>query len=240
MRSLLFQRLSRLRCAFAAAMAAPLAAGVAGCAGRTPAAPDVTAGCYDIAVWSNGVHTSLSLPAAALPADHVLRAQVPAARHLLIGWRDAAFYRSDGGDVWLGVRALIPPSPSAVHVLGSEAPAEDWFTPKEAPRFAISQAGAEGLAAYLDAAVARHAAGAPGVLGPGQVAGASVFLKGSQGFHALSVCNHWTARALRSAGLEVRTAGAFTAAAVKRQVRHLPTCEEALAAPPRQAKRVGP
>lgn len=187
-----------------------------------PPAPPAAQDCIEIAVWSNGVHTSLSVPAEALPADHPFRSLYPEARYLLVGWGDAAFYRSDGTDWLLGLRALVPPSPSAVHVLASAEPAETWFTPAEAPRFGITRDGARGLAAFLAAAVATDPQGRPIVLSEGQVPGASVFLAGTEGFHLFNVCNHWTARALRAAGLDVR--GGWSAESLKRQVRPAPRC----------------
>lgn len=206
-----------------AAKAMALALALFGCAAPAATPRPLQAGdCFEVAVWSNGVHTSLSIPAEALPPDHPFRRLYPEARHLLIGWGDAAFYRSDGTDWRLGLRALIPPSPSAVHVLASDTPAETWFTPTEAPRFGIDRAGAVELSRFLAQALETGADGAPKVLSEGQVPGASVFLAGREGFHAFNVCNHWTARALRAAGLDVR--GAWSAEAVKRQVRGLPRC----------------
>ena len=53
---------------------------------------------------------------AALPADHPLRRLYPRSEMLLIGWGEQSFYYSDGTDLWLALDALMPPSPSVMHV----------------------------------------------------------------------------------------------------------------------------
>jgi uncharacterized protein (TIGR02117 family) len=203
--------------------AAPLLLGA--CAPRMAIAPPVTArDCVEIAVWSNGVHTSLSVPAAILPESHPIRALAPGAEHVLVGWGDAAFYQANDAGFWLGLRALIPPSPGAVHLIGSDVPPETWFSGTEAPRFGVTLAGAAGLARFLDDAIARGADGAPLVLGPGHAGEGSVFLAATEGFHAFNVCNRWTARALGAAGVEVAVGPGWRADALTAQVRDLPLC----------------
>jgi len=53
------------------------------------------------------------------------------------------------------------------------------------------------------------AEGAPLVIVPGKLEGRSLFLRGRTGFHAFNGCNHWMARALRAAGLDVNARAAW-------------------------------
>ena len=167
---------------------------------RSTAAP-TTGDCAEIAVWSNGFHTSLSIPAAILHPEHPLRQAMPDAPYLLVGWGDAGFYR-DGPGLWRGLDAIVPPSPSVIHLIGADEPVERFYTPTRLQRAALSSSQAAGLAAFLAREVA-VVEGQAMVVGQGHAGPGSLFLEGRSSFHGLYVCNHWTARALRAAGLSV-------------------------------------
>jgi uncharacterized protein (TIGR02117 family) len=186
--------------------------------------PVVAGPCAPLGVWSNGAHTSLIVPAGMLAPDHPLRRPFPSALWFLIGWGDAAFYPSDGSDIELALRSLIPPRASVVHVLATTALPTQTFAASTVAWTGLTPAQQARLAAFLADAVIRDKAGAAIAAAPGQVAGASAFFKGVDGFHAFSLCNHWTAKALRAAGLAVTPWGAFTAASVTGQIRRTPIC----------------
>lgn len=178
--------------------------------GETPAvtAPEPSRGdCQMIGVWSNGYHTSLSVPADLFDADHPLRRLYPNATHLMIGWGDLAFYRSKGDDLLLGLEALAPGGQSGMHVLGGVGPVEGWYIGKEVLPVALSTRGARGLATYITDSMVIGADGSAAVVAYEQ---GGVFLKARKDFHAFNVCNHWTMRALRSAGVRVNAALSFT------------------------------
>jgi uncharacterized protein (TIGR02117 family) len=185
-------------------------------------APAATPGdCVEIGVWNNGFHTSLSLPAETLATDHPLRRLYPRARYLLIGWGDSRFYRSNGSDLWAGFLALAAGGETTVHLYASDAPPEENFLPKNTQRVAISRAGAIALGARLQQSLALDAAGAAQIQAPGQAPGQSHFLKGADQFHLFQVCNQWTARTLRAAGVPINAAflymGDWLVAAVKKK-----------------------
>jgi uncharacterized protein (TIGR02117 family) len=178
--------------------------------GETPAidAPPARAGdCTVIGVWSNGFHTSLALGADQLPASHPIRALYPDQTYLLIGWGDLPFYRSMGNDMTLGVQALLPGGQSGLHVLASAVPVQRWYIGKEVLPVALSREGLAQLAQYITDSMALTADGAAKVAGFEQQ---GYFLEGQKDFHALNVCNHWTTRAMRAAGVPVNAALAFT------------------------------
>jgi uncharacterized protein (TIGR02117 family) len=181
-----------------------------GFAPKLGAPPATLSDCVAIKVWNNGFHTSLSLPAEALAPTHPLRQLYPDARYLLVGWGDSAFYRSDGRDLILGLWALAPGGATTVHVLGAQAPPEQTFLPKNVQAVAISKAGAQQLGARLEKSLALDAEGRVQFLAKGQAPGRSMFLKGGDHFHLFQVCNQWTARSLRAAGVPVNAAFVYT------------------------------
>ncbi|MGE0596402.1 MAG: DUF2459 domain-containing protein [Hyphomonadaceae bacterium] len=181
--------------------------------------------CIEIAVHSNGFHTSVSLPAASLPEDHPLRALFPDALWVEVGWGDEAFFReAGGGTVEQGVAAAFAGGPTVVQAYPYRGEPAAVFSAEATRYAAITREGAAALAAYLDAELVRGGDGAPIVVAPGHN-GEALFLRGREGrFHLFNNCNHWTARALRAAGLPVRDS--MTADAVMAQLRGAPErCE---------------
>ncbi len=171
-----------------------------------PAIPAPTADdCVVLHLWSNGYHSDLGVPVEILPADHPLRRLYPNAQTLLIGWGERDFYYSDGHDLWKGLNAITPPSPSVMHVVEGAEAGSVYLGPTADRTFAVSREGGASLAAYLKDALTLDASGAAEIDANGKVVGHSYFLKAREGFHLFNVCNHWMARALRAAGLNINT-----------------------------------
>ncbi len=170
-------------------------------------APKATAGdCVEVGIWSNDWHTSFSLAADVLPRDHPLRRLYPQAGYFLVGWGDEAFYRSDGTDIGLGLKALLPGGETVVHVIAASAPVEERFQPTEMAQVGLSHAGAAQLAQALAGSLRLDPSGNAIEIAQGQHGAMSRFLAGRGAFDLFSVCNHWTARTLRRAGVDLNAA----------------------------------
>ena len=172
--------------------------------------------CAEIEVETNGWHTNLLIPAALLPVGHPLRRLFPHAQILAVGWGDRDAYRTGAQQPWRHALALIPPRPSVLHVAADPG----W----KGRRVAVAESGVRGLSAYLESATRLNAEGAAIVVSQGQVPGRSVFVEGREAFHIFNVCNQWTARALKAAGLPVSDLGAWTSQSVMRQISAAPVC----------------
>lgn len=162
--------------------------------------------CVDVGIWSNDWHTSFSLAADLLPTAHPLRRLYPQARYFLVGWGDADFYRSDGTNLLLGLKALLPGGATVVHVIAADRPVEDTFVPEEMVHVGLSRAGAAQLGEALSRSLALSPDGLAVQVAPGQHGPESRFLAGRGEFDLFTVCNHWTARTLRRAGVDVNAA----------------------------------
>ena len=211
--------LHRLVCLFAAMFL--------GACGSIPSAPPSAGDCMTIRLWSNGWHANLALPAEIFSEEHPVRTLFPDARYFLIGWGERDFYMATDAGFWKGLKAIVPPSPSVVHVIAADAPVEDTlWRPRELAVFAISQSGAKQMADGIARSLAYDEGGAPIMLGPGRVAGASYFLAARGNFHLFNMCNHWTARRLREAGVPVRAGISFTAGGLMSAIRRKtsPSC----------------
>jgi uncharacterized protein (TIGR02117 family) len=184
------------------------------------AAPPAEGDCVELHLWSNGYHSDIGAPAAIFPAEHPLRQLYPDAESFLIGWGEQAFYYSDGTDLWLGVDALIPPSPSVMHVAYNAAPSSAYLGPNDDTVVAVSRDGAERFVAFIDRALVLDENGEPVHIAAGKVVGRSVFLRTRGSFHLFNVCNQWMARALRAAGVNVNARAAWMAGPLIAQVRN--------------------
>lgn len=162
-------------------------------------------------IWTNGFHTDLEFAADLLPPSHPLRRLHPGAQRLQLGWGDKAFYQSEGTNMLLGARSLLPGGAVTIHLLDSPGPPiETLYYPSAVSRVAISREGAQRLAAWIDAALVLDANGLPVIERPGHLPGHSLFLAARGDFHAFRVCNHWTADALREAGVPVQSRWAWS------------------------------
>lgn len=151
---------------------------------------------------------------------HPLRALFPDARYFLIGWGERDFYIAQDPGPWKALKAIIPPSPSVIHVIVNDKPVERTVWRGEAITLAISESGAQRLAQEIAEALQYGETGAPIVLEEGRVEGQSAFLAARGDFHLFNMCNHWTARRLREAGAPVHASISFTAGGLTRAVRH--------------------
>jgi hypothetical protein len=134
---------------------------------------------------------------------------MPSAEYLLIGWGDEGFYRHGG--FWRGVQAVVPPSPTVIHLIGAARPVPEVYRASHLQPVALSAAQAAGMAEYLADQTALNAEGAPIILSQGHAGPGSLFLRAQGDFHGLNMCNHWVVRALRAAGLDVGSAFSFRA-----------------------------
>lgn len=182
-------------------------------------APARAGDCVTLHLYSNGYHSDIGAPAAIFPEGHPLRRLFPEAQSFLIGWGDERFYLSDGTDLWLGLDALIPPSPSVMHIAYNAGPSSAYLGPNDETDIAVSRDGAAQFVAYVDRALVLDPRGAVIVTHAGKVVGRSAFVRTRGSFHLFNVCNQWMARALRAAGIDINARGAWLAGPLIRQVR---------------------
>jgi len=174
---------------------------LSGC--TSPPAPPPTHGdCITIRLWSNGWHANIALPAGVLDENHPLRTLFPEKSYFLIGWGARDYYMAEKAGFFDGLKAIIPPTPPAIHVIAGDNPVEEGlWPPQDMVEFAISESGVRAMGERIAAIISFDEQGEPIIVGEGRVAGASHFLAAKGNFHLFNMCNHWTARLLRDAGV---------------------------------------
>lgn len=172
-------------------------------------------------VVSHGWHSGIIVPAGLADAHGwPVRAEFPRATHYEVGWGDRAYYQATDPGWWLGLRALLWPSPGVLQVVALEGPPQGAFPAATVVAVRLSHDGAQRLAASIAASHARDAGGAHIVLGP-SLYGQGRFYASVDRFHLFATCNVWVARRLREAGLDVHPSLALTAGTLFSQLARL-------------------
>lgn len=227
-------------CRFAVACAAVLVlmfAG-AGCAVSQAVADaaSTTAPAHRVHVVFHGWHSGIAVRAADVPPQAwPARRDFPQAEFLEVGWGDRAYYMAADPSVWLGLRALLWPTPGVLHVVAFDGPPERRFPPAgvvelelNAPGFASLVASVRDSHERVPSPPGRPPSAPPGgdaddwppPLGPGLYRN-SLFYASRERFHLFKTCNVWTASVLAAAGVPLRPASALTAGALFAQLRPL-------------------
>lgn len=186
-------------------------------AGCAAAQADALSAERTVYVVRHGWHTGIVFRAADLPADSHLRRAFPQADHVEAGWGDRDFYRAQEPGVVLGLRALLWPTPGALHIVGLSGPPQASFPAARIVELGVAQADLNRMHERVQASFETDADAAPRPLGPG-LYGDGRFYASTEDFHAFKTCNVWTAQALRAGGLPLRPAAALTAGLLLRQL----------------------
>ncbi|MAK59813.1 MAG: hypothetical protein CMK09_02420 [Ponticaulis sp.] len=185
----------------------------------TPLAATVSEGdCVEIQVSDNGWHTNFYLPASAFPADHPFRTDYPGANWFVVGWGDEGFYIK-GPSILRGFDAIIPPSPTVVHLIALDRPPEDYFSDRRLP-YSLSSEGLDQLVSEIDASLKMTRNGELKVVSEGHYPGASRFYRSRFSYHAFHTCNQWTAGVLRKAGAPINAPASMLSGSLMMQLEN--------------------
>jgi uncharacterized protein (TIGR02117 family) len=174
----------------------------------------------DLIMLDNHWHTALIFEFADLPES--LRNKLPAFaqnRYVAIGWGDGDFFRADAVTSGMVPRAMFYSRGSVLLVIGIDGEPEQAFE-DDIHRIPASRDGLLRAIAHVNRTFRRDPDGRLVDGGPGPE-GAQFYV--ANGRYAWNhTCNHWTAAALREAGLPVTPVYAATAGNLAFQLRDLP------------------
>ncbi|MBA1147663.1 DUF2459 domain-containing protein [Ectothiorhodospiraceae bacterium WFHF3C12] len=194
-----------------------------GCAGTPPAvvpdSPFQGNGRHGVYVVSHGWHTGFVVPSAPLrrlvPG---LDSELGDATHAELGWGDAVFYRAREIRSGLALRAVFTASESVVHVAPVPSDAYPFISTEGVARLCLSGDQLSSLLRYIAGSFQRSEDGAIAPV-PGGAPGRSRFYRGAGHYSLTNTCNTWTAKGLRSAGLDLSPALKLTAGSVMGYLR---------------------
>lgn len=167
---------------------------------------------HTVMVVSNGWHTAIIVPRAALEATGLLpeAEDFPAAAYLEFGWGDRTYFPAARKTLGMTFEAAMTPTPAIMHVAGRpQAPASTSADRPVVP-VALSEIGFQRLVQAIAAEFQRPDGERAQAVSPGLYSG-SLFYDAHGEFHLFNTCNTWTARMLRAAGVDVSPSGVVTA-----------------------------
>jgi len=178
-----------------------------------------------VAVWvvSHGWHTGLVVPAGDI-RDRlaVLKARFGDVPYMEFGWGDKAFYQAEEITAGMVLKASLWPTAAVMHVVAVPWDAAAFFPHSEVHRLCLSAAGFESLLHFIAGSFRLSESGGPAPLARGRY-GDSQFYEAVGDYTLFNTCNTWTAKGLRSAGLDVEPAAMRTAGSVMSYLRTLDT-----------------
>jgi uncharacterized protein (TIGR02117 family) len=130
-----------------------------------------------------------------------------------LGWGDKGFYQSQEITTGLTLQALFWSEGAVIHVVAVPDSPITYFAGEDAIDTCLSDHELSSLQTFLADSFARDRTDHVVPLKPG-IYGDSQFYDGEGRYYLLNTCNKWTAKALRSAGLNIAPAVKLTARSV--------------------------
>lgn len=167
-----------------------------------------------IYVVSHDWHTGFVIPSKKI--KHLLPSLEKRFGHtelLEFGWGDKGFYQSREMTVGLVLKALFWPTDSVVHVVAVSGNSHRFFSGSEIEPAYLSNEEYASLLTYISNSFRRNEKEEIIELEKG-LYGDSQFYVGEGDYFLMNTCNKWTAKGLKSAGMDIGTVFTLTAGSV--------------------------
>ncbi len=169
---------------------------------------------HPVFVVSHGWHAGLIVSAIDVnQAVPDLQSRFGNAAFYEIGWGDKSFYQAQDITIGLTLEAMFCSEGAVLHVVAMDDIPERYFAGEPIISTCLSGNEQAALRAFIASSFAKDASGQVVALGPG-IYGNSEFYEGVGRYSLLNTCNMWTAKALRSAGLDIHPTSKLTAGSV--------------------------
>ncbi len=148
-------------------------------------------------------HTGFIVPATELKSDMLFLAQrFGAVPYLEFGWGDKAYYQARENSLWLAIQALFWPTDTVMHVVAVPMHPAVYFPESEVKEIKLSANEFQSLRRYIRQSFYYDEQGKAIVLKKG-LYGDSQFYQAQGAFYMTNTCNKWTAKGLKSAGMDI-------------------------------------
>jgi uncharacterized protein (TIGR02117 family) len=196
---------------------------ITACAGQTHgedgwrcSGPD--ARCSTVFVAYDSWHAAIVLPKTELSVDLIPEmADFPAARYLEFSWGDQDYFPDPNSGVFMALKAAFWSSGSVLHLVGFDDEVRRFYPKAEVVELRLASPAHDRLVAFLTSSFARRNFGNRSQARPGLYEYSRFYPSGGD-FSLLNTCNTWVARALKTAGLPVTSAGVITAGQLGEQL----------------------
>jgi len=169
-------------------------------------------------IINHGFHADIAIERSVI--GHLLphHEKIPQSQWLKFGWGDSKYYTTPDAGLWLGLRAILIPTGSVLHIVGFDMPAEDYFPTANIIKLRVTREGAQEMGKFIADHFRLDSHGRPHFRTEG-LHDNSAFFDASGRYHLPKSSNTWTAGALRRTGYPVTPFYAITVGNLMMQAR---------------------
>ncbi|GHB69000.1 membrane protein [Psychrosphaera saromensis] len=167
--------------------------------------PEAYSGLGDNQVYvvSHGWHTSLIVPTINATAElPELAVRFPRSSYIEFGWGDKGFYQAKEITAGLALQAMLMPTDSVVHVVGINKEVAKFFPESDIELLLLTDDEIALLMQFISASFARDSQDSLISTQLG-LYGDSQFYQGVGNYYLMNTCNKWTAKGLKSFGMDI-------------------------------------
>ncbi|GAB3379979.1 TIGR02117 family protein [Azotobacter armeniacus] len=175
-------------------------------------------GSNEVYIVSHGWHTGFVLPAEEVQRRlPELKRRFGSAAYIEVGWGDEEFYQAQEITTGVTLRAIFWPSESVVHAVAVPTAVDEHFSNTEMARLCLTDDELRSLMSFIEGSFYKNEREEILKMKDG-LYGESQFYKGVGEYHLMNTCNVWTAKGLKSAGMDISPAFKLTARSVMKAI----------------------
>lgn len=168
----------------------------------------------EIYVVNHGWHTGFVVPASTIQKQlPQLKERFNNTPYIEFGWGDRGFYQAEEITSGLSVQAIFWPTESVMHVVAVPSRPDIYFANSDVEALCLTEVQYALLISFIEHSFLKDSDGSIIQLKNG-LYGNSQFYKGEGDYYLMNTCNKWTAKGLKSAGLDISPMFKLTASSV--------------------------
>lgn len=180
-------------------------------------------------------HTGFVMPASEIQARLPdLKARFRSAPYLEFGWGDKAFYQAVQKTTDMSLPAMFWPTDSAIQVIATPDMSAQYFQTVEVRKICLNNSEYLSLVSFISNSFEKGSDGNIIQLKRGQYQDGQ-FYSAVGNYSLVNTCNSWTAKGLKSSGIDISPTFKLTASSVMDYLQELKNREETTLPKPPQS-----
>jgi uncharacterized protein (TIGR02117 family) len=177
------------------------------------------AGQEEIYIVRHDWHTGFVVPAKQIQNQlPELRKRFGDTPYIEFGWGDKDYYQAKEVTTGLTLNAILWPTESVIHAVAVPKKADKYFANSSVEILCLSGRENSSLLRFISESFYKDEHGEIVEL-KGGIYGNSQFYKGAGSFYLMNTCNKWTAKGLKSAGMDISPTFKLTAGSIMDYVK---------------------
>jgi uncharacterized protein (TIGR02117 family) len=175
----------------------------------------------EVYVVSHAWHTGFVIPSTKVyEVIPPLEKRFGGSANIEFGWGDKRFYQAKEITIGLTIRAILWPTDTVVHAVAIPKNVRGYFANSQIYLLCLNDKELSSLVKFVLNSFGKNRLGEVEMLAKG-IYGDSQFYKGVGDYHLLNTCNEWTAKGLKSIGMDISPATKLTAESVMRYLSEI-------------------